>query len=127
MAVTTVPFFYHAQMPLCPTWVPFEVISAFPMHFQVIHAPELCQTACQDLLPAATVLWCDEGGLKWQQGLCAICLFSCPSPAAWLDIEDKKVPQPVAKGSALCPMSGKYLLWGDTFPVCSLVLCSAPA
>lgn len=120
------PFFLPCTDALHPTWVPFEVTSAFLMHFQVICAPELCQTACQDLLPAAAVLWCDEGGLKRQQGLCAICLFSCPSPAAWLGTEDKKALQPVAKGLSTAPMSGKYLLWGDTFPCVSsgFMLCS---
>lgn len=103
MAVVTVPFFLPCKDALHPTWVHFKGIAAFPIHFQVICAPELSQTACQDLLPAAAVLWCDEGGLKRQQGLCATCLFSCPSPAAWLDIEDKKVPQSVAKGLSTVP------------------------
>lgn len=77
---------------------------------------ELCQTARQDSLPAADEPRCGEGGPRRQRGLCAACLFSCASLTAWLDIEDRKAPQSLAKGlSTVPPVPWRYLLEGAAF------------
>lgn len=105
-----VPAFPPRKDALCPTGAPGKAPTTSTL-------ADLCQTAHQDSLPAADEPRCGEGGLRRQRGLCAACLLSCASLTAWLDIEDKKAPQSVAKGlSTVPPVPWEVSFGGSSFP-----------